>query len=123
MVWGGGSEMDNTKKEGQTGGSGLSWRSIAVITAALSLALATSLPAKIGESSDQVLQDAQRDRNTVSIRWGETGGRPTLWVTYRDGSSVAHTFGAEGKEFAQGLFAKRLIQTDIDRIQRDCRKN
>ena len=71
-------------------------------TIVASLALAASpLFAKIGETREQVIQDARRDRATVANCSGlqvsgqaDAGaGRPALAVRYTDGSMIVHLFG------------------------------
>jgi TPR repeat protein len=75
--------------------------------------------AMIGQTRDQIIRHAQRDKDIVKIRTGEYGGRPNLAVLYRDGTIMSHIIGASGYEIAFFLKApKRLTTNDVAALQR-----
>jgi hypothetical protein len=81
------------------------------------LALATSAMAMIGQTPDQVIADAQREKAarvfTVQFR-----GRSLLQVTYQS-SFIHHLFGTNGREIALYYYAgSRFSATDINNLQR-----
>jgi hypothetical protein len=78
-----------------------------------------SAMAKIGETSEQIRRETQRDKDTVAIRALDFEGRSALEVHYRDGSVIRHLFGTNGREIAFYLFTpKRLTNTDIGKTKR-----
>jgi hypothetical protein len=84
-----------------------------------SFVLATSAMAMIGQTADQIIQAAQRDKDTTAIRWDNFGGMPELRVDYKDGSYIRHTFGADWREMVFHVSSyKRLSADDVFRIQR-----
>ena len=78
-----------------------------------------SANAWIGETREQVLQDARRDKDTAGIY---NVNSATVVVLYRDGSDINHVFGSNGREIAFFLYsAKRLSAEDVFKIQRTYR--
>lgn len=94
-------------------------RLILFLYAAALLALAPIANAMIGQTPDQIIRHAQRDKDIVKVRTGEYGGRPNLAVLYRDGTIMSHIIGASGYEIAFFLKApKRLTSNDVAALQR-----
>ena len=61
--------------------------------------------ARIGQTSDQVIQDAGREK-AISVRWVENLGRTMLRVQYHD-DVILHLFGGDGREIAFYYYAPR----------------
>jgi hypothetical protein len=90
-----------------------------ILTSLATLAMATSAMAMIGQTPDQIIQAAQRDKDTTAIRWDNFGGMPELRVDYKDGSYIRHTFGADWREMVFHVNSyKRFSAEDVFRIQR-----
>lgn len=86
------------------------------------LLLASSAIAKIGETKDQVMASAKRDKDSVSYKAYDWQHKPSLNVYYKDGSFIRHVFGSNGKEIAFYLFsATRLKGSDVTKIQNQFR--
>jgi hypothetical protein len=82
-------------------------------------AIATSASAMIGQTPEEVIQGARRDKDTLAIHNQDLGGLPELKVDYKDGSFIRHTFGASGREIAFHVQSvKRFSPEDVFRIQR-----
>jgi hypothetical protein len=89
---------------------------------AVLLATATSAFAMIGQTPDQVIKHAQRDRDIIAVDAKQYGGKPTLEVVYRDGTRMTHVFGMNGREISFYLMApKRLTDDDVKAMQRQYR--
>ena len=70
--------------------------------------------AKIGQTQDQVIQDAGREK-AVSVQWVENLGRTMLRVQYHD-DVILHLFGSDGREIAFYYYAaKGLKPEDVDK--------
>ena len=81
------------------------------------LVLASSAFGMIGQTPDQVIQDARREK-AVSVQTVEFLGRSMLQVQYHD-DVVCHLFGADGREIAFYYYAtKGLKPEDVDKLQR-----
>jgi hypothetical protein len=86
---------------------------------AATLALATSAFAWIGESPEQIVRDAQHDKDTVGMHYFDLSGRTALEVRYRNGATIKHVFGTNRLEIAFYFSApKGLSNAEIARIQR-----
>ena len=97
----------------------LSFKLLAVLVSASFCLQQASAMAKIGETSEQIRRETQRNKDTVAIRALDFEGRSALEVHYRDGSVIRHLFGTNGREIAFYLFTrKRLTNTDIGKIKR-----
>ena len=93
---------------------------------ALSVLSALSANGMIGQTPEEVEQEARRDKNTLSIDHGRCGSLPTLTVLYPAVGSISHTFGASGRAISFTMFNTgsqarpwtRLSHQDILNIQR-----
>jgi hypothetical protein len=86
-------------------------------TVTLAVIAVTAAQAKIGQTSEQVIQDAKREK-AVSVQWVESLGRNMLRVQYHD-DVILHLFGSDGREIAFYYYAtKGLKPEDVDNIQR-----
>jgi hypothetical protein len=82
------------------------------------LALATSAMAMIGQTPDEIIGDAQRNQ-AAKIQNGDFGGLREIYVDYKDGSSIRHTFGLSGREIAFSVTAyKRFPDNYVAQMQR-----
>ena len=79
---------------------------------------ASAAEAMIGQTPDQVTEGAQRDRDTVKIYRATYGGLPEVYVDYRDGATIRHTFGREGREVAFSWTAPFISNDDVVKVQR-----
>lgn len=82
------------------------------------LALATSAMAMIGQTPDQVIAGARKDRDTVKIYNASFGNLSEMYVDYKDGSTIRHTFGRGGREIAFSWTAPFISNDDVVKIQR-----
>ena len=89
-----------------------------LMTVMLVVIALSAAQARIGQTSDQVIQDAGREK-AVSVQWVESLGRTTmLRVQYHD-DVILHLFGSDGREIAFYYYAtKGLKPEDVDNIQR-----
>ena len=87
------------------------------MTVVLAVIALSAAQARIGQTSDQVIQDAGREK-AGSVQWVENLGRPMLRVQYHD-DVILHLFGSDGREIAFYYYAtKALKPEDVDNIQR-----
>ena len=92
------------------------------IIAIATLALAASATAKIGEIPEQIVKRSQRDKDVIGIQAGHFARKPTVEVHFRDGATVTHVFGTNGREIALCLNApKRVTNDDVVKIQQQYR--
>lgn len=90
-----------------------------ILTSLAILAMATSAMAKIGETPEQVIARSKRDKDIIKIGWDNAQAKPTLEVNYRDGASVSHVFGSNGRQIAMySYMPKRFSAEDVVAIQR-----
>jgi hypothetical protein len=83
------------------------------------LAMATSAKAMIGQTPDQVIQGARRDKNTLHIEAAPYGDRSAIQVYYRDSAEINHVFGSNGREIGWFLTAPgRLTSEEVFAMQR-----
>ena len=83
----------------------------------LALIALSAAQARIGQTKDQVIQDARREK-AVSVQSVENLGRTMLRVQYHD-DVILHLFGSDGREIAFYYYAtKGLKPEDVDKIQR-----
>ena len=83
----------------------------------LALIALSAAQARIGQTQDQVIQDAGREK-AVSVQSVENLGRTMLRVQYHD-DVILHLFGSDGREIAFYYYAtKGLKPEDVDKIQR-----
>jgi hypothetical protein len=88
-----------------------------LMTVMLAVIALSSAQAKIGQTADQVIQDAGREK-AVSVQWVQNLGRSMLRVQYHD-DVILHLFGNDGREIAFYYYAaKGLKPEDVDNIQR-----
>jgi hypothetical protein len=88
---------------------------------ALALLCALTSPAwgMIGQTPDQVIRRAKRDKDTLRIEAVACADHSALQVYYRDGANIEHLFGQGGREIAWFLTApKRLTNEEVFSIQR-----
>jgi len=83
----------------------------------LALVALSAAQAKIGQTPQEVIQDAQREK-AVSVQWVDYLGKQLLQVTYHD-DIVCHLFGADGREIAFYYVAtKGLKPEDVEKLKR-----
>ena len=86
----------------------------------LALIALSAAQARIGQTQDQVIQDAGREK-AVSTQWVEILGRTMLRVQYHD-DVILHLFGSDGREIAFYYYAtKGLKPEDVAKFQRKYR--
>jgi hypothetical protein len=87
------------------------------MTVMLAVIALSAAQARIGQTPDQVIQDAGREK-AISVQWVENLGRTMLRVQYHD-DVILHLFGSESREIAFYYYAtKGLKPEDVDKIQR-----
>jgi hypothetical protein len=88
-----------------------------LMTVMLALVALSTAQAKIGQTPQEVIQDARREK-AVGVQWIEFLGKQLLQVQYHD-DVVCHLFGADGREIAFYYYAtKGLKPEDVDKLQR-----
>jgi hypothetical protein len=98
-------------------GGGNALRKLVTIVVAI-VALAASATAKIGETYQQVIADAQQDRDTADIGWDKERPR-TLVVWYLNGDVLGHQFGGDGREIAFDWLTKHdITDGEIAKVMR-----
>jgi hypothetical protein len=75
----------------------------------VTVALASSAFAKIGEHYNQVISEARSDRDCTFIRPENFHGKTALFVQYRNGDTIRHLFGSNGREIAFYWFADHNV--------------
>jgi hypothetical protein len=92
---------------------------LSIIGAAALSAFAPMATAMIGQTPDQVIAGARRDKDTLRIEAQPYGGCSALQVYYRDQAHITHVFGRSGREIGWFLIApKRLINEQVFAMQR-----
>lgn len=88
-----------------------------LMTVMLAVVALSAAQARIGQTPQEVIQDARREK-AVGVQWIEFLGKQLLQVQYHD-DVVCHLFGADGREIAFYYYAtKRLKPEDVDKLQR-----
>jgi hypothetical protein len=88
-----------------------------LMTVMLGLVALSTAQAKIGQTPQEVIQDARLEK-AVGVQWIEFLGKQLLQVQYHD-DVVCHLFGADGREIAFYYYAtKGLKPEDVDKLQR-----
>ena len=85
---------------------------------AFSAIMALSAQGMIGQTPDQVIAGARKDRDTVKIYNASFSNLPEVYVDYKDGSTIRHTFGRKGREIAFSWTAPFISNDDVVKIQR-----
>ena len=87
-----------------------------LMTVMLVLVALSAAQAKIGQTPQEVIQDARREK-AVSVQWVDYLGKQLLQVTYHD-DIVCHLFGADGREIAFYYVAtKGLKPEDVEKLK------
>ena len=88
-----------------------------LMTVMLALVALSTAQAKIGQTPQEVIEDARLEK-AVGVQWIEFLGKQLLQVQYHD-DVVCHLFGADGREIAFYYYAtKGLKPEDVDKLQR-----
>jgi hypothetical protein len=87
-----------------------------LMTVMLGLIALSTAQAKIGQTPQEVIQDARREK-AVGVQWIEFLGKQLLQVQYHDDVGC-HLFGADGREIAFYYYAtKGLKPEDVEKLQ------
>lgn len=95
------------------------YQKILTVVALVAFGAGHSAFAMIGQTQDQVIQGARRDKDTVKIEAEPYGNKSALQVYYRDGAMINHVFGNKEREIAFFLTAyRRLTNEEVFAMQR-----